>query len=65
MQEMWIEIKVKWEWNMERDEKKKKKSTKSQGGSLEEMHKLLESMGCEKVPAPEGIRVRIYPAPKR
>lgn len=50
---------------MEQDKKKKKKSTKSQGGNLEEMNKKLASMGCKKVPAPEGIRVRIYPAPKK
>jgi hypothetical protein len=53
---------------MEKEQDKKQKeeqSTQSREANLTALEKELDQMGAKEVPAPEGIRVRIYPAPKR
>jgi hypothetical protein len=53
---------------MEKEQGRKQKeeqSTQSQEINLTALEKGLDQMGAREVPVPEGIRVRIYPAPQR
>jgi hypothetical protein len=52
---------------MEKDQEKrqKEKSTPSLEEKLTALEKELLQMGSKRVEPPRGIRVRIYPAPKR